>query len=129
MTEKHKVFRNDIHNMKQEKAATSTSRGRPSRQQAEQRHAHLLTLARAHFLAEGFGAATIERIATASGVSKGTIYAHFGGKDGLFRAVAKRSCQAPGNALQRVRTEGRPPREVIAEFIQILIAEARDPDS
>lgn len=128
-TRKYKNFRNDIHNMKPEKPQAVAQRGRPNRQQAEQRHTHLLTLARAHFLAEGFGAATIERIAAASGISKGTIYAHFGSKEGLFRAVAKRSCQVPGNALQRVRTEGRRPAEVIAEFIQVLIAEMRDPDS
>ncbi|TLX70630.1 TetR/AcrR family transcriptional regulator [Pseudomonas nicosulfuronedens] len=125
----HKNFRNAIHNMKRERTATTTPRGRPNRQQAEQRHVHLLTLAREHFLAEGFGAATIDRIAAASGVSKSTIYAHFGGKEGLFRAVTKRSCHAPGAALQQVRIDGRRPAEVIGEFIRVLIDEARDPDS
>lgn len=104
-------------------------RGRPSRQQAEQRHVHLLSLARKSFLDKGFSAATIDHIAAASGVSKSTIYAQFGGKEGLFRAVAKRSCQAPTEALLQVVTEGRQPQEVLSEFINVLISESRDPDS
>ncbi|UXJ50258.1 TetR/AcrR family transcriptional regulator [Pseudomonas citronellolis] len=108
---------------------TSSQRGRPNRQQAEQRHTHLLALARQSFLSNGFSAATIDHIAAASGVSKSTIYAHFGGKEGLFRAVAKRSCQAPTDALHKVVTEGRRPQEVIAEFIQVLLSESCDPDS
>lgn len=104
-------------------------RGRPSRQQAELKHIQLLTLARESFLTNGFSATTIDQIAATSGTSKSTIYAHFGGKEALFRAVAKRSCQVPADALAKVITQGRQPREVIADFVHALINESRDPDS
>ena len=104
-------------------------RGRPSREEAELRHTQLLALARESFLVKGFSATTIDHIAAVSGVSKSTIYAHFGGKDALFQAVAKRSCQAPADALADVITQGRQPRDVFADFISVLIREARDPDA
>lgn len=39
------------------------------------------------FLEQGYGAASMDAIARAAGVSKQTIYAHFGGKAALFEAT------------------------------------------
>ena len=52
----------------------------------------ILAAATRVFLDEGYGAASMDAIARAAGVSKQTIYAHFGGKAALFEAtVMKRS--------------------------------------
>ena len=47
----------------------------------------ILAAAERAFLAEGFGAVTMDRIAREAGVSKATVYAHFAGKEELFGAV------------------------------------------
>lgn len=44
------------------------------------------------FLEQGFGAASMDAIAQAAGVSKATVYAHFAGKDALFAAIIERAC-------------------------------------
>lgn len=103
-------------------------RGRPSREQAQEKNIHLLTLAQQSFLTHGFAATTIDQIAALSGISKSTIYARYGGKEGLFRAVTRLSCQAPEQALATVPTEDRAPRDVLADFITVLLAQARDPN-
>jgi AcrR family transcriptional regulator len=47
----------------------------------------ILFAAERAFLADGFGAVTMDRIAREAGVSKATVYAHFAGKEELFGAV------------------------------------------
>ena len=49
--------------------------GRPTREQAEARHAELLDRALDHFLDKGFEQATIEAIAADVGMTKRTVYA------------------------------------------------------
>jgi TetR/AcrR family transcriptional regulator, mexJK operon transcriptional repressor len=50
----------------------------------------ILSAAERVFFAQGFSAATIERIAADAGVSKVTVYGHFGDKETLFEAVVAR---------------------------------------
>lgn len=47
----------------------------------------ILAAATRVFLDQGYGAASMDAIARAAGVSKQTIYAHFGGKAALFEAT------------------------------------------
>jgi AcrR family transcriptional regulator len=54
---------------------------------AEKKRAQILDGARAVFLAEGFDGASMEAIAHAAGVSKGTLYSYFKGKDELFTSL------------------------------------------
>lgn len=42
------------------------------------------------FLAHGYAATSMDRVATAAGVSKATVYSHFQDKEGLFTALIKR---------------------------------------
>lgn len=44
------------------------------------------------FLDAGYGAASMDQIATMAGVSKQTVYSHFGAKDALFEEIVKRKC-------------------------------------
>src|SRR5258708_34464897 len=57
------------------------------RQEAVGKAAIILRAARGAFLANGFGAVSMDAIAREAGVSKATIYAHFGSKEELFGAV------------------------------------------
>lgn len=50
----------------------------------------ILTGALQVFLARGYAAASMDRIAAAAGVSKATVYSHFSDKEGLFAALVAR---------------------------------------
>ena len=51
------------------------------------------------FLKQGYAASSIEQIAAEAGVSKVTIYNHFGGKRVLFEAAVDRECARIRNLL------------------------------
>lgn len=67
--------------------------GRPTKEQAEARHAELLERALDHFLDRGFEQATIEAIAADIGMTKRTIYARYTDKASLFRAAVHRAIE------------------------------------
>lgn len=67
--------------------------GRPTREQAEARHAELLDRALDHFLDKGFEQATIEAIAADVGMTKRTVYARYADKAALFRAAVRRAIE------------------------------------
>ena len=46
----------------------------------------VLSAAKRAFLSAGFGAVSMDTIAREAGVSKATVYAHFGSKEDLFGA-------------------------------------------
>ena len=54
----------------------------------------ILTAAERAFLANGYGAVSMDMIAREAGVSKATVYAHFAGKEELFGAVIGRECES-----------------------------------
>jgi TetR/AcrR family transcriptional regulator, regulator of autoinduction and epiphytic fitness len=45
------------------------------------------------FLAHGYAATSMDKVAAAAGVSKATVYSHFGDKEGLFTELVKRLAQ------------------------------------
>ena len=53
----------------------------------------ILAAATRTFLANGFGAVSMDTIAREAGVSKATVYAHFSGKEELFGAMVGRVCE------------------------------------
>src|SRR5947209_20591725 len=57
------------------------------REEAVGKAALILRGARRAFLAGGFGAVSMDASAREAGVSKATVYAHFGSKEDLFGAV------------------------------------------
>lgn len=72
-------------------AATSVilepKRGRPSAARASAIDRVILQTARELFLAEGFDPVSMEQVASAVGISKGTLYARHSSKEELFAAV------------------------------------------
>jgi TetR/AcrR family transcriptional regulator, mexJK operon transcriptional repressor len=67
--------------------------GRPTRGQAEARHAEMLDTALDLFLEHGFELTTIEMIAARVNMTKRTIYARYPDKASLFRAAVQRAIE------------------------------------
>lgn len=100
----------------------------------------ILKGAKSVFLKHGFGDASMDEVAAVAGVSKMTVYRHFGSKEELFAGVVTESCQQlfteeieeifalpPHEALRnfaRKMTEIFFARDT-AELHRIVIAEAR----
>jgi TetR/AcrR family transcriptional regulator, mexJK operon transcriptional repressor len=64
-------------------------RGRPSLAQASAIDRTIVQVAQDLFLASGFDQVSMEQVAAAAGVSKGTLYARYASKDVLFAVVIK----------------------------------------
>ena len=58
-------------------------------QAQEQTHERLLAAGRSVFLRRGFLAATVEEVAAEAGYTRGAVYKHFGGKEGLWHALVE----------------------------------------
>ena len=55
--------------------------------------------AREVFLAQGFDAASMNDIARAAGVSKGTLYVYFNNKEELFESIVEEECDAQAEGI------------------------------
>jgi TetR/AcrR family transcriptional repressor of mexJK operon len=74
----------------------------------------ILEAAAALFMAEGYGAVSMDAVARGAGVSKATLYAHFGAKDRLFAAIITEACQVMREAcLGEAESAELPPREAL----------------
>ena len=75
-------------------------------QQQQRTHDRLLDAGRSVFLARGFLATTVEEIAAEAGYTRGAVYKHFGGKEGIWQAIvearANQLLQGMEAALDRV---------------------------
>ena len=67
---------------------------RPARPQtAEARREHIVRMAAPLFLEKGYDNVSIDKVIRVVGGSKATIYAWFGGKEGLFEAMVRQKCR------------------------------------
>ncbi len=67
-----------------------SARGRP---RSEEKRSAVLDAATEIFLERGFGAASMDAVAQRAGVSKATVYKHFGSKEQLFGAIVEARCR------------------------------------
>ena len=74
------------------KRARAGARGPGRIETAEQRRDRIVRLAAPLFLKKGYDNVSIDEIIGVVGGSKATIYAWFGGKEGLFEAVVRQKC-------------------------------------
>lgn len=63
-------------------------------EQQRRTHEQLLDAGRQVFLRRGFLAATVEEIAADAGYTRGAVYKHFGGKEGLWLALVEADADA-----------------------------------
>jgi TetR/AcrR family transcriptional repressor of mexJK operon len=98
--------------------APSTRRGRqpdPVKREA------ILAAATSEFFERGYTSARIEAIAAKAGVSKVTVYGHFGTKTGLFTAAVEQECEKIRSAL--LFDDGQAPlKERLAAFGHAMVA-------
>lgn len=90
------------------------------RMSAAQRRTQLMDVGREVFAARGFEAASVEEIAARAGVSKPVVYAHFGGKDGLYEQVVE---QEMADLLERITSAllGVSPRLLLEQAALALL--------
>jgi TetR/AcrR family transcriptional regulator len=79
----------------------------PVRPRSEAKRTRIIEAATLHFAEYGYHSARVGDVATALGIAKGSIFQHFGSKDGLFFEVYKRAVRsfsryldAPGEVRQ-----------------------------
>src|SRR5712691_5216721 len=69
-------------------------RSMPPRPRSEAKRSRIVDAAMRHFAEQGYHAARVGDIAAALGIAKGSIFQHFGSKDGLFFEVYKRAVRS-----------------------------------
>jgi TetR/AcrR family transcriptional repressor of mexJK operon len=69
-----------------------TPKERPGSRMTEDRRQEIVRKAAALFIEKGYANVTIDEIIRLVGGSKATLYARFGGKEGLFETVIKQPC-------------------------------------
>ena len=74
-------------------AATTTPRPPLGRPKDPAKRAAVLEAAQQLFSEQGFDGVSMDQIAQTAGVSKLTLYSHFGDKDGLLSAVVRSHCE------------------------------------
>jgi AcrR family transcriptional regulator len=66
----------------------------PPRPRSEGKRSRIIDAAMRHFAEQGYHAARVGDIAAALGIAKGSIFQHFGSKDGLFFEVYKKAVRS-----------------------------------
>ena len=79
------------------------------------------------FLACGFVATSMDTIAAESGVSKQTIYSHFGSKDALFEAIVRQKCDEMMEPVAQSELRGDEPQEVLRSIARRFLLLILDP--
>jgi AcrR family transcriptional regulator len=85
--------------------------------------------ARAAFLNAGFDGASMNDIARAAGVSKGTLYAYFDSKEQLFEALIREDKEQQAERLCVFPREGGDPAALLREFGRRLVEMIMRPEA
>ena len=83
------------------KTTTKAAKGRPRQQDIAAIEENLLNVATAEFREHGYGAASLNRIVSAAGISKTTLYSRYASKAELFLAIVQQQIteMAPDSVL------------------------------
>ncbi|MDE2460298.1 MAG: TetR/AcrR family transcriptional regulator [Gammaproteobacteria bacterium] len=90
------------------------------------KRAAILEAAKKVFLEVGFGAASMDAIATEAKVSKQTVYNHFGSKEELFAAMVRDSCEHLTLAFTEAAKDGNPEktlRAIARRFMEMVFSD------
>jgi AcrR family transcriptional regulator len=80
-------------------AQAIASREVPRSEEESAKRRQIIEGARAVFLTQGFDAASMNDIARAAAVSKGTLYVYFANKEELFEAIVEEECDAQAEGM------------------------------
>jgi AcrR family transcriptional regulator len=104
--------------------------GRPRRGTETDRTAALIAAATRVFLQDGYGLASIDKVAAEAGVSTRTIYERFRNKADLLAAVITRLVERDmATVLATAELDRLDPKEALTVIAQTLMNRARDPQS
>jgi AcrR family transcriptional regulator len=110
-------------------AQAPSKRGRPRRGTENARTAALINAATRVFLREGYGLASIDRVAAEAGVSTRTIYERYKNKADLLGAVIGRLVDRMSTVLSTVDLNSLEPRAALGVIAATITDRARDPDA
>lgn len=88
------------------------TRKTPGRLTAAARRAQLIEVGREVFAERGYGATSVEEIASRAQVSKPILYDHFGGKEGLYAVVVDRELEYILGRITEAVSSGSPRRRL-----------------
>jgi TetR/AcrR family transcriptional repressor of mexJK operon len=80
------------------------------------------------FLQRGFAGTSMDAVARAAGVSKLTVYAHFGDKDRLFQAIVRERCDAYNQPGSYETRPGLPVRDALCRIGRNFMGLILDPE-
>ena len=110
-------------------SAALPKRGRPRRGTEVARTAALINAATRVFLREGYGLASIDKVASEAGVSTRTIYERYKNKADLLGAVISRLVDRMSTVLATADLNRLEPRVALALIADTISSRARDPDA
>lgn len=88
----------------------------------------ILVGARQVFRSQGFDAASMDAIARAAGVSKGTLYVYFSSKEGLFADLVRADMAAAAEQLAVLDTTNPDVRAVLRAYGVSFVRRMQEPD-
>ena len=107
-------------------AKRTPRRGRP---RDPERCRRILGAARSHFYAHGLDRTSVDAIAADAGVSKMTVYSHFGSKEGLFEAVvADRTERVVGGLAAAEALDPKQPEKALLAIARQVLTLVREDD-
>lgn len=101
----------------------------PGRPKDLSKRSAILEAAKRLFLIEGYDGVSMDQIATEAGVSKLTVYSHFGDKETLFGAAVRAHCEQHLPALLFAAEPGTPLRERLMTIAQAFFEMASAPEA
>lgn len=97
-------------------AQPATPTRAPGRPKDADKRAAILEAAKQLFVQHGYAGVSMDQIAAAAGVSKLTLYSHFGDKDNLFIAAVRTFCE---QSVPDAVFQARPGQDVRAHLLQV----------
>jgi TetR/AcrR family transcriptional repressor of mexJK operon len=101
----------------------------PGRPKDLEKGAAILEAAKRLFTTQGFDGTSMDQIAAAAGVSKLTVYSHFGDKESLFAAGAKAFCEQQLPATLFEPNPETPLRERLLQIARAFFAMISSPEA
>ena len=90
--------------------------------------AKLVAAARDAFRTDGYAAASMDAICAEAGVTRGALYHHFGGKEGLLEAVVRQIDAEIGARLDAEEAQHDDPWEAFRACCHLWLEQALDPE-
>lgn len=98
------------------------------RSKSEVKTEAILKGAMAEFLAHGYAATSMDKVAKTAGVSKATVYSHFGDKEGLFSAVIQNLAEDKFQTvmgLEKPQSLKDDPQEILSAMATRMLENAK----